>query len=67
MPCKTDVASTAASLQAFGDDGRAVALDMLIEPDAGSCFGQRGRERRLADLQWIAPQSSPFSSMRSKA
>ncbi len=38
------------------EDGRAVALDMLVEPDAGSGLGQDGCERGLADLKRIAPQ-----------
>ena len=39
-----------------GEDGRAVALDMLIEPDAGAGLGYDRCERGLADLKWIAPK-----------
>jgi hypothetical protein len=38
------------------EDGRAVALDMLVEPDAGAGFGHETRERCLADLKRITPQ-----------
>jgi hypothetical protein len=40
----------------MGEDGRAIALDMLIEPDAGSGLGQDRCERSLADLKRIRPQ-----------
>ena len=40
----------------MGEDGRAVALGMLIEPDAGAGLGDDRRERCLADLKRIAPQ-----------
>ena len=40
----------------MGKDGRAIALDMLIEPDAGASLGQHARKRGLADLKRIAPQ-----------
>ena len=40
----------------MGEDGRAIALDMLIEPHAGSGLGQDRCERGLADLKRIAPQ-----------
>jgi len=39
-----------------GEDGRGVALDMLVEPDAGAGLGHDRRERRLADLKRIAPE-----------
>jgi hypothetical protein len=39
-----------------GEDGRAIALDMLVEPDAGASLGQHVRKRGPADLQRIAPQ-----------
>jgi hypothetical protein len=48
------------------EDGRAVALDMLIEPDARLGLGHDRRERGLADLKRIAPQVVAVS-MRSKA
>jgi hypothetical protein len=38
------------------EDSRAVALDMLIEPDAGAGLGHDRRERGLADLKRITPQ-----------
>jgi hypothetical protein len=40
----------------MGQDGRAVALDMLVEPDAGAGLGHDRRERGLSDLKRIAPQ-----------
>jgi hypothetical protein len=40
----------------MGEDGRAVAFDMLIEPHAGASLGQHARERGLADLKRIAPE-----------
>src|SRR5262245_3372533 len=40
----------------MGEDGRAVALDMLVEPDARSSLGHDRCERGLADLKRIAPQ-----------
>src|SRR5262249_57002356 len=40
----------------MGEIGRAVALDMLVEPDAGARLGHDRRERGLADLKRIAPQ-----------
>src|SRR5262249_20416748 len=43
-------------LAGMGEDGRAVALDMLTEPDAGAGLGHDGCERGLADRKRIAPQ-----------
>ena len=40
----------------MGEDGRAVAIDMLIEPDAGAGLGHDRCERGLADLKRITPQ-----------
>ena len=41
----------------MGEDGRAIALDMLIEPDAVSSLGQNNRcERGLADLERVTAQ-----------
>src|SRR5262249_58176803 len=40
----------------MGEDGRAVALDMLVEPDAGPSLGHDRCERGLADLKRITPQ-----------
>ena len=40
----------------MGEDGRAIALDMLIEPDAGAGLGHDRCERGLADLKRVAPQ-----------
>ena len=39
----------------MGEDGRGVAFDMLIEPDAGAGLGHDRRERGFADLQRITP------------
>jgi len=39
-----------------GEDSRAIALDMLVEPDAGLGFGHDRCERGLTDLKRIAPQ-----------
>jgi hypothetical protein len=41
-----------------GEDGRAVALDMLVEPDAGAGLGHDRCERGLADLKRSRPRSS---------
>src|SRR5258708_14202188 len=38
------------------EDRRAVAFDMLVEPDAGTGLGQDRCERGLADLKRITPQ-----------
>ena len=43
-------------LAGVGEDGRAVALDMLVEAQAKASFGQRTSKRGLADLKRIAPQ-----------
>jgi hypothetical protein len=40
----------------MAENSLTIALDMLIEPDAGANFGQHARERDLADLKRIAPQ-----------
>jgi hypothetical protein len=40
----------------MGEDGLAIAFDMLIEPDAGVSLGHDRCQRGLADLKWIAPQ-----------
>ena len=40
----------------MGEDSRAIAFDMLIEPDAGASLGQHARKRVLADIKRIAPQ-----------
>src|SRR5262249_37603466 len=45
-----------AKLAGVGEDGRAVALDMLVEPDAGACLGHDRCERGFANLKWIVPQ-----------
>src|SRR5262249_35819086 len=45
-----------AKLAGMGEDGRAVALDMLVEPDAGAGLGHDRCERGLADPKRIAPQ-----------
>src|SRR5262249_2067054 len=43
-------------LAGVGEDGRAVALDMLVKPDAGAGLGHDRCERGLADLKRITPQ-----------
>ena len=40
----------------MGEDGRAIALDMLVEPQAGGGLGEDRSERGLADLERIAAQ-----------
>src|SRR5262249_50054541 len=45
-----------AKLAGMGEDGRAVALDMLIESNAGADLGHDRCESGLADLKRIAPQ-----------
>src|SRR5215470_4365268 len=43
-------------LAGVGEDGRAVALDMLVEAQAKASFGQHTSKRGLADLKQITPQ-----------
>src|SRR5262245_41105025 len=45
-----------AYLAGVGEDGRAVALDMLVEPDASAGLGHDRCEFGLSDFQWITPQ-----------
>jgi len=40
----------------MGEDGRAVAFDMLIEPHPRPSLGQHARKLGLTDLKRIAPQ-----------
>jgi hypothetical protein len=40
----------------MGEDGRAVAFDMLVEPNARSGLGQDRCERGLADFERIATE-----------
>jgi len=40
----------------MGEEGRAVAFDIFIEPDARAGLGHDRRERGLADFERIAPQ-----------
>src|SRR5262249_26773297 len=45
-----------AKLAGVGEDGRAVALQMLVEAQARASFGQHTSKRGLADLKRITPQ-----------
>ena len=40
----------------MGENGRPVALDMLVEAQAKASFGQHTSKRGLADLKQITPQ-----------
>ena len=40
----------------MGEDGRAVAFDMLVEPNTRSSLGHDRCKRGLADLKRITPQ-----------
>ena len=40
----------------MGEDGRAVALYVFVEPNAGAGFGHDRCERSPADLERIAPE-----------
>src|SRR5215831_2272319 len=40
----------------MGEDSRAVAFHVFVEPNAGAGLGHNRRERGLADLERIAPQ-----------
>src|SRR5262249_19373229 len=42
-------------LAGVGEDGRAVALDMLVEAEAQASFGQHASKRGLAHFQRITP------------
>src|SRR5215813_3996318 len=54
-------------LAGVGEDGRAVALDMLVEPDAGTGLGHEDASVALRTSSGSCRRSSPFTSMRSKA
>ena len=56
-----------AKLAGMGEDGWAVALDMLVEPDAGSDLGHIDANVALRTSSGSRRRSSPFKSMRSKA
>ena len=43
-------------LAGVSENGRAIAFDMLVEPDAEASFGQHARKRGLAGVKRIAPQ-----------
>jgi hypothetical protein len=43
-------------LAGMGEDGRAVAFDMLVEPDTRASLGHDRRERGLADLERVTAQ-----------
>jgi hypothetical protein len=57
-----------AELTRMSEDGRAVALDMLIEPDAVSGLGQDRCERGFADLERVTPHvvAVPFDEIEGK-
>ena len=40
----------------MGEDGRAVAFDMLVEPDTGAGLGQDRCKRGLVDLERVTAQ-----------
>ena len=56
-----------AKLAGMGEDGWAVALDMLVEPDAGSDLGHIDASVALRTSSGSRRRSPPFKSMRSKA
>jgi hypothetical protein len=43
-------------LAGVGEDGRAIALDVLVEPDAGAGRGHDRCERGLTDLERVTAQ-----------
>jgi hypothetical protein len=45
-----------AVLAGMAENSLTIALDMLIEPDAGAGLGHDRCERGLADLKRVAPQ-----------
>jgi hypothetical protein len=49
-------ASTALAIGGMGEDGRAVAFDMLVEPDTGAGLGQDRCKRGLVDLERVTAQ-----------
>jgi uncharacterized protein YjbI with pentapeptide repeats len=52
-----------AQLAGMGEDGLAVAFDMLGEPDAGAALGHDRCERGLADLKRIAAQTKLYDRL----
>ena len=50
-------------LQAWSNTGRAVGLDMLVQPQAGRGLGQHRGERSLAGLEsWDSAQGQKFDA-----
>ena len=56
-----------AELAGMVEDGRAIALDMLVEPDAGPALASTLASVALRTSSGSRRRSSPFSSIRSKA
>jgi hypothetical protein len=57
-----------AKFAGMGEDGRGVALDVLVEPDAGLSLGQRqDASAALRTSSGSRRRSSPLSSIRSRA
>jgi hypothetical protein len=48
----------------MGKAGWAIALDMLVEPDAGASLGQHARKRGLADIKRAAGRRRSIRSGR---
>ena len=51
----------------MGENGRAIALDMLIEPDAGLALATIDASVALRTSSGSRRKSSPFNSIKSKA
>ena len=56
-----------AKLAGMREDGRALALDMLVEPDAVAGLGHTDASVALQTSSGSRRRSSPFNSIKSKA
>jgi hypothetical protein len=65
LPLRDD--SFEPKLAGVAEHGLAVALYVVIEPNAMANPGEDAGQRRLADFERKRRRSSPFSSIRSKA
>ena len=69
MPASFDCATTAETaaegdFAGMGEHGRAVALDMLIEPDAGAGLGHKRIAPQFVGFGWKARRDVPAGRVR---